>query len=77
MKSINQAINLSIQLANTIFSVFVIVVVEDDLENVVCVFRNPLLLSNANTITPDIRIIIPAMIRKTPAIIPPRKLILA
>ena len=72
IKSISQAINLSIQLANTILSVFVVVVaaIDDDDVKVVSVLGVILLLSNISTMTPAIRTIIPAIVRMTPAIIP-------
>jgi hypothetical protein len=68
IKSINQAINLSIQRASTIVSVSV--GADDDEYKVVCVVGLILLLSNISTITPAIRTIIPAIVRMMPAIIP-------
>jgi hypothetical protein len=71
IKSINQAMNRSIYLANTIVSV--LIVSEDDDGEVVCVIvvvAVVFLLSSANTIIPAIKIIIPATIRTEPAIIP-------
>jgi hypothetical protein len=70
IKSISQAINLSIQLASTIASVSVFVAADDDDGKVVSVVGLILLLSNISTITPAIRTIIPAIVRMTPAIIP-------
>src|SRR4026209_1119864 len=67
IKSISQAINLSIQLANTISSVFVVAL--DAWGKVVCVFDKTFLLSNASTMTAPIRAIIPAVVSATPAII--------
>src|SRR5437763_9138414 len=68
IKSISQAMNLSIHLASTIVSVFV--VADDDDGKVVSVLGVILLLSNISTITPAIRTIIPTTVRTTPAIIP-------
>ena len=56
IKSINQAINLSIQLANTILSVFVVAADDDDGKRLFVFFGNTLLLlSNANTMIPAIK----------------------
>src|SRR5437879_2565178 len=68
IKSTNQAINLSLQRASTIVSVFV--VADEDDGKVVCVLGVILLLSNISTITPAIRTIIPPIVRMIPAIIP-------
>jgi hypothetical protein len=76
IKSINQAINLSTQLANTIVSAAVVVAAIYDDVVIVCVFRVVLCLSNASTMTPAIRMIIPAMTRRAPAIIPINELVL-
>ena len=81
IKSISQAINLSIQLANTIVSAFVVVVEEDgdddDDDKVVCVFGEIFRLSNISTMAPVIRTIIPETVRMTPAIMPLNELILS
>jgi hypothetical protein len=81
IKSISQAMNLSIQLANTIVSAFVVVVVEedgddDDDDKVVCVFGEIFRLSNISTMAPVIRTIIPETVRMAPAIMPLNELIL-
>ena len=68
IKSISQAMDLSIHLANTIVSI--VVVADDDDVRLASVLGVILLLSNITTMTPTIRIIIPATIRIMPAIIP-------
>ena len=74
IKSISQAINLSIQLASTIVSAFVVVVEDDgdddDDDKVVCVFGEIFRLSNISTMAPVIRTIIPETVRMAPAIMP-------
>jgi hypothetical protein len=67
MKSINQAINLSIQLASTIVSLTVFVVADDEL---VCILGPILLLPNTSSMAPAIRTIIPAIVRMMPTITP-------
>src|SRR6476646_12000975 len=65
IKSISQATNRSIHLANTTVSVSVI---SDDDGEVVCVIVVVVfLLSSATTMTPAIRTIIPLIVRTIPA----------
>ena len=72
IKSINQAINRSIHLANTIVSVAVVSDDEDGMlvRVIVVVVVVVFLLSSATTMPPAIRIIIPTTIRTALAIIP-------
>ena len=68
INSISQATNLSIHLASTIVSVFV---VADDYDvKLASVVGMILLLSNISTMTPAIRTIIPEIVRMMPTIIP-------
>ena len=68
IKSISQAMNLSIHLASTIVSVFIVADVDD--VKPASVLGVILLLSDISTMTPAIRTIISAKVRMTPTIIP-------
>ena len=70
IKSINQAMNRSIHLANTIVSVAVASDDDSELVCVVVVVVVVFLLSSATTMPPAIRTIIPTTIRMEPAITP-------
>src|SRR5690348_6669673 len=67
IKSINHAMNLSIQLASTIVSVSVVVVVvpddDDDDDKLVSGLGVLFLLSNISTMTPAIKTRMPAILR--------------